>query len=186
MPAFALQQAGLEVGPSVEHFEIRAALSAIQTVLELDQTHRLLRVFTDSEIALLFLQHAAQRDLLPPRKSFHQVRVLYDLAVALAARRRVVPMKVKRKRAEHVECHRRAAKRMRDEFAADPALAWRLAFRKEEDRRDALVTERAALQIRLEALEEEALLIATRMHALQQVRPESIPAQQKTGRYLAF
>lgn len=179
VPAFALQQAGLEAGPSVEHFEIRAALSAIHTVLKLDQTRRPLRVFTDSEIALNFLQHAAKRDLLPPRKSFHRVRVLYDLAVALAAQRRVVPVKVRPKRAEHVDCHRRAAKRMRDELASDAALAWKLAFRREEDRREALVEERAALHLRLEALEEEALLIATRMHALQQVRPESIPAQQE-------
>jgi len=103
VPAFALQQVGLEAGPSVEHFEIRAALSAIHTVLELDQTRRPLRVFTDSEIALNFLQHAAKRDLLPPRKSFHRVRVLYDLAVALAAQRRVVPVKVRPKRAEHVD-----------------------------------------------------------------------------------
>jgi hypothetical protein len=44
---------------------------------------------------------------------------------------------------------------MRDELAADAALAWKLAFRREEDRREALVEERAALHLRLEALEKK-------------------------------
>jgi ribonuclease HI len=185
-PALGLQQVGLEVGPSVEHFEIRAALSGIEKVLEVDRTRRPLRVYGDSEIALQFLQHAAKREILPCRKSFHRVRGLYDLAISLVTQRPVMPVKVNSARPEHAVCHRLAAKRMREELATDPALAWRLVFRREEERMKALIKERTALQLRLEALEEEVLLIGTRMRALHQGRPEGVSVQEGMGRLLGL
>jgi hypothetical protein len=67
--------------------------------------------------------------------------------------------KVEASRPEHLVCHRKAAKRLRQELAANPALAGRLALRKKEDRLRRLAKERVALQRKLDAVEEEIILI---------------------------
>jgi hypothetical protein len=171
VPAPGLEGAGFEDGPSTEYFEIRAALAAINSVLEIDHTYRPLRVNNDSELAIQLLQHAAKGEPLPTRKSFDLIRPLYDLAVEFAKQRRIIPVKVNSMRPEHEDCHRRAAKRMRVALADDSALAWRLAFRKEEYRLEAVMKERRTLQQRIEVLEEEALLIGVRISALRQGFP---------------
>jgi hypothetical protein len=172
VPALGLEGVGLGTGAGVEYFEGMAALSSIRSVLEIDRTPRPLRVHSDSELALQFLQRAVKREPLPTRKSFDRVRPLYDLAIGLAAKRRIVPVRVAPTRPEHGDCHRRAAKKLRHELATNPTLAWQLALRTEQHRLEALVKEQTTLQLRLEALEEQAVLIGTRIRALSQDRPE--------------
>ena len=80
-PALRLEGAGLETGDGVEHFEVLGALAGIETILEVDRTRRAIRVHSDSDPALLFLQHAAKGEPLPTRKTFTRIKPLYDRAV---------------------------------------------------------------------------------------------------------
>jgi hypothetical protein len=103
---------------------------------------------------------------LPGRRTFNRVRNLYDRAVDVVSQRRLVLTKVSSSRPEHADCHRRAIQRLRQEIVSDSALAWQFALGKEEQRLESLFKERATLQRRLDAIEEEAVLIRVRMAAL--------------------
>jgi|SRR5947209_7542503 len=170
-PALGLEGAGTGNGPSIEHFEIMAVVQGITTIINLDRTRRPIRVHTDSELAIRLLQCAVKDEPLPSRKSFDRLRALYERARALTGHRHLLAGKVSSLRPEHQECHRRAAKRLRDELAADAVLAWRLALRKEETRLEAVLKEKTTFQARLGALDEEELLLGIRIRALTQTRP---------------
>ena len=173
-PELGLEATGHGSGPSIDYFELLAALEAISRVLEVDHSHRPVRVHTDSDIAVRLLQSAPKSEPLPVRRSFQRMRSLYDLACDFATRRRITTAKVDSSRAEHADCHLRAAKKMRETLAADPVLAWRLVTGREEARLEAIGKERRALQQRLGALEDEAVLIEARVHALYRVRPIAV------------
>jgi hypothetical protein len=180
-----LEGVGLDTGPGVEYFEAMAALASIGSVVEIDETHRPLRLHTDSELALQFLRRAVKRERLPQRKTFDLMRPLYDLATDLAARRRIVPVKVASTRLEHGDCHRRAARKLREELATNASFAWRLAVRSEQHHLELLVKERTALQLRLEALEEEAVLIETRIRALNKAGLDEHSAPRTSAHFAA-
>jgi ribonuclease HI len=165
-PGLGVEDAGIEAGPSVEYFEIKAVLAGLTKVTTMDRTRRSIRIFSDSDFAFLFLRHAVARESLPVRRTFNRVSNLYSQALDLAAQRRLVLTKVSSGRPEHADCHRRAAMRLRHEIANDSVLAWQLTLRKEEYRLEAVVKERTAFQLRLEAIEEQAMLLGVRIQAL--------------------
>jgi ribonuclease HI len=174
VPSLRLKDASVETATTVEHFEIMAALSGIRRALDVDYTARCFRVHTDSEFTLQFLRHASKGVALPPSKTFARVASLYALAIELSAQRRILPTKVNSVNREHRDCHRRAGKVVREALANNPGLAWKVAFRKEEDRLQTIAKEQDSLQRQLDALEDESILIRVRLQSLNSSRPTDI------------
>jgi ribonuclease HI len=166
---FGIENVGLAPGPGIENFEIMAALSGLERVLAVDHTSRRVRLHIDSQYAIRFLRHAIKRTALPTRRTLDRVRGLFQYALDLTVRRRIVLASVETSRPEHIACHRNAAKRLRQELAAHPAFAAKVALRKEEDRLQCLEKERFALQRRLDKIEQEIVLTNTRSNALLQL-----------------
>lgn len=166
---FSIENVGLAPGPGIENFEIMAALSGLERVLALDHTSRKVRLHIDSQYAIRFLRHAVERTALPTRRTFDRVRDLFQYAMDLTVRRRIVLTSVQTSRPEHIACHRNAAKRLRQELAAHPVFAAKVARRKEEERLQCLEKERFALQRRLDKVEEEIVLTNARSNALLQL-----------------
>ncbi len=165
-PGLGIADVGLESGSGIENFEILAALAGLEKVLLIDHTRRPIRLHSDSQFALLFLQYAVERTALPSRRSFDRVRDLHRRASDLTTGRKIVLTRVEPTRPEHMVCHRNAAGRLRQALAADPVLSSRFALRKEEDRLQSLAEERSALQRKLDKLEEETILANARIQAL--------------------
>lgn len=92
-----------------------------------------------------------------------------------------MPVKVDVSRPEHQDCHRRAAKVLREAAKADGKLAWRFGLGKEDERRKAILKEQEALRMRLEQLDEEAVLVEVRMRALHSGDPTTTGHCNGTG-----
>jgi len=176
-PGLGLESAGVETGPGIEHFEITAVLAGIEAILAIDQTRRPIQVFSDSDVGILLLEHAAERKKLPNRPAFQRSRQLFDWALRLTSQRRVNLTRIgSGSTPEHKYCHQLASTALRSAIAADPALSRQLAMRKDAQRLHAVQKQQQDLRRKLVALGKEALVIQARWQEVDELSPGALAA----------
>jgi len=176
-PDPGLENAGVETGPGIEHFEITAALAGIEAILRVDRTTRPIHVFTDSDVGMLLLEHAAERKKLPNRPAFQKSRHLFDKSVHLLAQRWITVTKIgSGSTPEHKYCHQLASAKRRSAIGTDPALRKQLAMRLDEQRLTAIQKQQRDLRRKLVALGKQALVIQVRWLEVDQQSPATLAA----------
>ena len=176
-PDFALANAGMESGQTVEHCESIAVLAGLEAILSVDRTERPIHIFTDCDAAIKLIQHAADHKSLPTGSVMQRVQHLFERASRLTAQRRVWLTRITSgSTPEHKYCHKLASNRLRSGIAADPALSRALAMRLDEQGLTAIQKQQKDLRRKLVALGKEALVIQARWMDVDELSPAALAA----------
>jgi ribonuclease HI len=170
VPAFGLQLAGVDPGPTIEHFEFYALVEGMGSVMAVDHTTRPLHLRTDSECVMVFLRHLSSRSGLPARKSFDRIRDLYARAIQLIGTRPVRWSRAKTTSPFHRICHRAAHTALRQHVRTLLTTDSKMRLKYEEGRRKGWLRELERLRDRARKVEDQVLACDTRIAELGALR----------------
>jgi hypothetical protein len=177
VPAFGLEMAAVEVGSSVEWFELAGVVEGIEGICGIEHSARPIHVHTDSAFVGCLLKHLIAGQPYPSRRSFERVMDLIRRLAGPCGQRNLRCSPTQRKNPLIRNCHLAAPRKVREYVATDPILTHRLAFKREESKLSTLSAERETLCRRLENIEEEVRLCKVKVSVLsmtaQPDRPET-------------
>jgi ribonuclease HI len=177
VPALGLEMAAVEVGSSVEWFELAGVVEGIEGISGMEHSARPIHIHTDSAYVSCLLKHLIAGQPYRSRRSFERVMDLIRRVAGPCGQRNLRCSRTQRQNPLIRNCHLAVTRKVREHVATDPILSHQLAFKREENRLSALSAEREKLGRRLENLEEELRLCRVRVSVLsmtaQPDRPET-------------
>jgi ribonuclease HI len=175
VPALGLEMAAVEVGSSVEWFELAGVVAGIEGISGIEHSARPIHVHTDSAFVGCLLKHLIAGQPYRSRRSFERVMDLIRRVAGPCSQRSLRCSRTQRKNPLIRNCHLAVTRKVREHVATDPILSQQLAFKREVSKLSTLSAEREKLGRRFQKLEEELRLCKVRVSVLSMAAQPDCP-----------